>query len=259
MRRAACQLTATIDPAGDALLCAGETLLLKAEDRLGTRYEWLRDGVVMPAVSGSVCPVDRIGSYALRLTEPTGCSAVSRETTVRLSTVDTPPVLPEETDLLLLYGATITLKAPAVTDYRYQWYRNNVAISKATQPQFSVSQPGVYKVQIMQQNCVGWSSERTVRTAVVLSATSPDPAASLTLYPNPVESLLAVRYTNPRAKQVQVCILDLRGVLQQRPIRLKSVNGLFETNLSIADLPAGHYLLQLNDGAHRQTERFVKN
>ncbi|GAB3642940.1 S8/S53 family peptidase [Spirosoma arcticum] len=258
LRRAACQLTATIEPAGDALLCAGETLQLKAENRPGTQYEWLRDGVVMPAISGSVCPVDKVGSYTLRMTESTRCSALSRETSVRLSTVDVLPVLPEETDLLLLQGATVTLKAPAITGYRYQWYRNDLTISNATQHQFSVSQPGVYKVQATQQNCVGWSSERTVRMAVVLTATSPDPAASLTLYPNPAESLLSVQYTNSRVKQMQVSILDLRGILQQRPVRLRSGNGRFETNLFIADLPAGHYLLQLSDGAQLQTKRFVK-
>ena len=258
LRRAACQLTATIDPAGDALLCAGETLLLKSENRPGTRYEWLRDGVVMPAVSGSVCPVDKAGAYVLRMTESTGCSALSRATTVRFSTVDALPILPEETDLLLLQGATVTLKAPAVADYRYQWYRNNLAISNATQHQFSVSQPGVYKVQVTQQNCVGWSSVRTVQMAL-LTATTPDPAASLTLYPNPTDGSLFVRYTNPAAKQVQISVVDSRGVLQQRPVSIKSASGRFETDLSITNLPPGYYVLQLSDGVRMQTGRFLKN
>lgn len=257
-RRAACQLTATINPVRDTTICAGSTLLLNAGNRPDLRYEWLRDGSVLPAVDGPVCTVNQAGSYALRLTDTNGCSALSRETIVRVSTVGDVPLQPAGTTLLLLQGAAITLMAPDLSDYRYQWYRDGLPVSKATQHQLSVSQPGIYKVQVTQQNCVGWSSERSVRMAVLTAAT-PDPAASLILYPNPADNRLFIRYVSPAAKQVQVGVFDVRGVLLLPPIRIMSAIGRFETELSIAELPPGHYVLQLSDGGRVLTERFVKN
>ena len=257
LQRTACQLTATINPAKDTVICDGMTLLLNAENRPDVRYEWLRDGVLMPAINGAVCAVNQAGSYALRLIDSNGCSSRSPETTVRLSTVDDLPLQPEETDLVLLQGATVTLKAPNRTGYHYQWYRDKLAIPEATHYQLSVSQPGTYNVRITQQSCVGWSPERSVRMAV-LTATTPDPAASLVLYPNPAENLLSVQYLNPAVRLVQISVVDLRGILQQRPVQLKSVNGRFETGLPITNLPPGHYILRLNDGLHTQTRRFTK-
>ena len=254
LRRTDCQLTTTLNLVRDTTICAGATLLLRTENQLATRYEWLHDSVVIPAIDGPVCVVNQAGVYALRLTDANGCSAQSRSIAVQLSVVDDVLIHPQETDLLLLYGATVTLEAPDMAEYRYQWYRDDAAISKATQHRFNVSQPGVYKMQVTQRNCVGWSSERTVRMAV-LTTTTPDLTASLMVYPNPAENLLSIRYVHPTVRQVQISIVDLRGILHHFPVQLRSTSGRFETELSTAGLPPGPYVLLLTDGTQTQTGR----
>lgn len=257
LRRGDCQLSSTISPANDTLICAGTTLALTAETRPNTRYEWLRNGMVIPDVNQPLYTTTQAGAYAVRLTDTNGCTALSRETTVGITTIDNIALQPEETNLLLLQGAVVTLKAPDLANLAYQWYRDNVPVKNATQSQFSVSQPGVYKLQVTRQNCVGWSSERTIRTSI-LTATTPDPRPSLTLFPNPAERSLFIRYLAPTAKQVQLDVFDMRGISHQRSVVLKSVSGQVNTELPVSDLPSGRYLLQISDGEIIERKRFIK-
>ena len=258
LRRTNCTLTATISPSNDTTICAGATLVLKTGSRPNTRYEWLRDGVLIPAADASTYTVRQAGSYSLRLTDASGCSVLSRLTTVQVSTVDSVAIQPLETNLLLLQGATVTLRAPDNATYRYQWYRNNLPIDNATQSRFAVSQAGVYKVRVSQQQCVGWSSVRSVQMAVV-TALSPDPVPSLTVYPNPVENILYLRYRNPNVKQLRISLLDLRGIRLTDPVRLRSGNGQFDAEIPVSTVPAGLYWLHLSDGEQRlQTYSILK-
>jgi hypothetical protein len=258
LRRSTCTLTASISPANDTTLCTGTTLVLQTDSRPNLRYEWLRNGVPISAANSPVYTVSQAGAYALRVTDASGCSALSRVTTVQTSSVDSVAIQPQETNLFLLQGATVTLRATDNAAYTYQWYRNNLPIDKANQSRFSVSQAGVYKVRVSRQNCTGWSSARSVQMALI-TALPADPAAQLTIYPNPAESILHLRYVHSGVKQLQISLFDGRGVLVQKPVWLKSGSGQFETELPVGGLPTGLYRLHLSDGEQRlQTHSFLK-
>ena len=105
---------------------------------------------------------------------------------------------------------------------------------------------------------MGWSTDRLVQTTVVTGIT-PDPLAAFTIYPNPAEHTLSIRYSNPSVvQQAQVSLYDLRGVLLQPPFLLKTQNGQFEGAISIVDLAPGTYILRLTDGHSTQIDRFIK-
>ena len=91
-----------------------------------------------------------------------------------------------------------------------------------------------------------------------MTAATPDSTGQFIIYPNPSEHTLSIRYANPLAKQIQISVFDLNGILQQPPFSLKSPNGQFEDDLSIQQLPSGTYILRLADGFGIQTGRFVK-
>ena len=253
---------ATMTPNGDQWLCdSKQTVHLKTTpasgiDSAGVLIDWLLNGSVLAGAHSPTLTVTQPGRYQVRVTQA-GCPSLSTETNVLFASVSNLNLVPAETELTLPQGAAVTLKAPVDASYRYQWYRNDQELPNAHTYQLSVTQAGSYKVQVIQQGCVGWSTARLVQTTV-LTATAPDPISQFTFYPNPTEHSLSIRYTNPLAKQVQVSVFDLLGVLQQQPVSLKPQNGQVEGNLSIQQLPSGTYILLLSDGITTQTERFIK-
>ena len=249
---------AGLTPTGDQWLCsADEPILLWASAAASSQIEWLRDSLLLPDARTPVLRATQPGRYQIRVTDAGGCQAISTATVVRPTSVNDVDLLPKETELLLPPGATVSLKAPPDSTYRYQWYRNDKAIDRANNYRLSVSQPGTYRVRVSQQNCVGWSAKRIVRTTLVtgLSAT---PDHQFTLYPNPTENLLFIRYRHPLARTVQLEVFDLRGNLRQSWPAQPTANGFFEGEVPLTDLPAGYYLLRLTDGTRTETGRFIK-
>ncbi|NEU65546.1 T9SS type A sorting domain-containing protein [Spirosoma agri] len=248
---------ATLSPAVDQWLCPdGKPLQLVVTNATGLPVDWLRDGRVLPNAQSATLTIGETGHYQARLTQQ-GCQTLSDTVVVRRSTVDKITLKPDETDLLLLKKATVTLSAPAEPDYTYQWYRNGHLLTTATGAQLSVSELGVYNVRVTQQNCIGWSAERTVYLPVITSLSTPSDTA-FRLYPNPAEQSITVQYAYPIAASVVVRILDSQGRIQQAPVALKPVNRLIQSTLPVNHLPAGIYYLQFSDGDRSRVLRFVK-
>ncbi|GAB2529479.1 S8 family serine peptidase [Spirosoma aerophilum] len=249
---------APLTPSSDQWLCSTQSTvaLQTATNSVDATIAWLRDGEILSQEQSATLQVNQPGHYQVRITQ-NGCEALSTEINVRSSSVNNLDIAPKETELFLPQGATVTLKAPVDTSYRYQWYRNEQALPNARDYRFVVTQAGSYKVQVKQQTCAAWSTERVILTTI-LTATNTDPAAQFILFPNPSEHMLSVRYTNLLARQATLSLYDSRGVLQQMPILLKAQNGLFEADISVQHLPSGSYILNLRDGFTTQVKRFLK-
>ena len=256
-----CQLAVSLSPMGNQWLCNTGTPVSLSVTLTGgamqdVTFLWLLNGTVIAGVSGSTYQATQPGRYQVQVTQ-NGCRALSVPAEVQTTSITGFNLLPEETELRLPQGATVTLTAPLDTSYRYQWYRNNTALANASQHQLLVSQPGTYNVQITQHGCVSQSPNRLVE-ASVLTATDLDPTSSLTVYPNPAEHTLSIRYANPTAKQVQITLVDLNGIPQLLTVSFKVQNGRVEGTIPVQTLPAGTYMIQLTDGSSTVTSRFVK-
>ncbi|MBD2701126.1 S8 family peptidase [Spirosoma sp. BT702] len=248
---------AAVTPTGNQWLCVGQTpVQLKATSANGAAIEWLRNNELLITERADTLSVTEPGRYQIRVTDD-GCQALSNETVMQPSTLVQLELLPQETDLILPQGATITLRAPVDTTYRYQWYRDNQALANALSNRLVVAQAGVYKVLIKQQSCESFSSERIVQTSVV-TGMIPEPTGAFSIYPNPADHTLSVRYENPLAKQVQLRIYDLKGALQQPVVTVKARNSQIDETVSVQGLPSGNYVLQLTDDSNTFSRRFVK-
>ncbi len=256
-RTVRCQLSAQITPSGQQWLCDDQPpVALTATAPANAQVEWLLDGQVIPDVRSATISVNTPGRYQIRAKQG-DCESLSAETVFRPSTVEDIDVTPLETELILPQGATLTLRAPLETDYRYQWYRNDSLLSRATTYQLPVAQTGRYKVRVEQQRCAAWSTERVVLSNIVTSTTAgPDP--SLVIFPNPAETTLTVRYNNPIARQVVATVVDIDGRQRQQMPLAKTGPGRFEGSLSVAYLPTGSYLLRLTGDFGTQVSRFEK-
>lgn len=247
----------TLTPSADQWLCQdGRPIPVTVNNAAGSTVNWLRNGIPLPNQLSSTINVTEPGNYQARLTQQ-DCQFLSDTVIVQTTTVSNITLTPAETDLALLKGATVTLQAASGPDYQYQWYRNNEALAKANASQLSVSEPGVYKVQVTQQNCVGWSTERTVSLAT-LNNLVPEADTMFNAYPNPVESTISIQYAFPNAKTVQADVIDLLGRLQQPSMLLKAINRHFEDSLDVSTLTDGFYFLRLSDGNRIRIWRFLK-
>jgi hypothetical protein len=166
--------------------------------------------------------------------------------------------VPTGAEFRLPPGAALTLKVLQDTSYQYQWYRDNDLLPNARGYSLLVSHAGTYRVRVTQHNCVGWSTERTIVTSV-LTATTPDPIGHFSIYPNPTETTLYVRYANPLEKQIHIQVVDLQGRLWNMAVSLKNQQGETQGTIAIQHLPPGVYMLLLSEGDRIQTERFLKN
>ncbi|MFD2936026.1 S8 family peptidase [Spirosoma flavum] len=253
---------ATIAPNSDQWLCEARESVdfqltsISKTSSTNTIIDWLRDGTPIDNSHTTSLNITQPGHYQVRVTQD-GCRALSVETEVLRSSVSSLDVVPEETSLTLPQGSSVTLKASVDTSYRYQWYRNDQPLINDRDYRLSVTQAGTYKVQVTQQGCIGWSTNRVVQTSI-LTAVTADPTGQFVVYPNPAEHTISIRYVSSLAKQIQVSIFDLRGVLQQSPFQLNDQNGQFKGDISVHELPAGSYILRLTDGYTTQTGRFVK-
>jgi hypothetical protein len=252
-----------LSPVGNQWLCnPDEPVQMKAIPvnditMPGAMFSWLRNNTVIPHANESVFSATQPGRYRVRVIYR-ACQVLSDEKTILASSVNNLDLVPAGAEFRLPQEATLTLKVLQDTSYLYQWYRNNDSLPNARGYSLLVSRAGTYKVRVTQHACVGWSTERTVLTSV-LTATAPDPTGHFSIYPNPAETTLYVRYANPLAKPIHVQIADLQGRVWNAPFSLKNQQGETQGTITIQHLPPGTYMLHLSEGDTTQSERFLKN
>ncbi|MDF2435978.1 MAG: hypothetical protein K0Q95_354 [Bacteroidota bacterium] len=79
-------------------------------------------------------------------------------------------------------------------------------------------------------------------------------AVKFNIYPNPANETLNIRYTSMANEPVLIELYNIQGMLLNKMV----INSKGETNISIADLTPGLYLLKASDGNSTSVQRFVK-
>jgi len=77
----------------------------------------------------------------------------------------------------------------------------------------------------------------------------------LVLFPNPVDDMLQIEWAGKSDGGLTVRVMDLQGrvlINEQKDLYRERMN------LDTTSLPAGVYLLTMDDGLHSETKRFIK-
>jgi len=132
----------------------------------------------------------------------------------------------------------------------YQWYRNGILISGATDSFYVVVQSGTYSVQGTDSlGCYGLSNG--VFITGISSLTS---SKAVTLYPNPASDELMVAFDAPLNKDVEIIISTMIGQELDRRV----VDGSTLTHsFSLKDLANGIYMLQVRFDKQTINKKFV--
>ena len=120
------------------------------------------------------------GTYALKAiaTDNNNQTGVSQTVNITVTTCPTPIITPSGTTTMC--SGSVTLQSTIGSGYLYQWKKDGVNITGATNSFHIVTVTGSYQVKIIQGSCVSWSAPATVKIQSGLRA-SITPGGSTTI------------------------------------------------------------------------------
>jgi len=160
---------ATIVADADTTICPGGSVSLHSFISLGTGFQWLRDGIIIPGATqvGYIATV--AGSYTCNVTNPCGTS-LSNAITVAVTSA-TPASVTASGSLAICPGSTVTLNANSGAGLSYQWKKNGTAIPGATTSSLAAGSIGSYTCIVTLNGCSSESNALTVTYAGLVTIT----------------------------------------------------------------------------------------
>lgn len=156
--------------AGSITSCQGSTVILQV-DNTGTSasplfypgliYKWFRNFAVVAGATGPTLTVTESGNYYV-IVDYGSCVMNSYSNIISVNTIAGFTLTIDTTDGgdIICAGSSKTLVASNQDSaYSYQWYRNNVAITGATNATYNATLEGTYKLIITVGSCVFESDE----------------------------------------------------------------------------------------------------
>ncbi|RVU25990.1 gliding motility-associated C-terminal domain-containing protein [Sandaracinomonas limnophila] len=150
--------------------CDSQTITIQSSN--GSTYQWFKNGVIIVGATSQTYNVTESGDYTVVVTNTSGCAS---EASLGVSfVVNTRPAKPviNEIPSTICSGNSISLSTTA-SQVTYQWLKDGLAISGATNATYNATQTGDYSVIITSlQNCASDESA-SVRITVNASPEAP--------------------------------------------------------------------------------------
>ena len=110
------------------------------------------------------------GNYVLKAiaTNNIGQTGASPGVDITVTTCPTPKITPLGPTTIC--SGSVTLQSNTGAGYIYQWKKDGVNISGATNSSFIATTSGAYQVKVIQGSCISWSAPTSVKIAGGLSA-----------------------------------------------------------------------------------------
>lgn len=155
-----------IEGNGAPVLCGqGDVLVAQAES--GDAYVWFASGEEVAGAGTSSFTIDQPGEYAVQITNPFGCVAISEPLFVEQYAL--PELALEPSGLVTLCaGQTQYFEAICLTAVQYEWYAGGVVLDEEFDGYFEALEPGEYAVRVLDENgCDVTSPTATLQVLVV--------------------------------------------------------------------------------------------
>jgi uncharacterized repeat protein (TIGR01451 family) len=110
------------------------------------RYQWMKDGTVIPGATNSYYNITQTGSYKLQITSGT-CQGVSKGVFIKIGKPMKPTVnVPDLTTLCK--DRSVRINTNFITGATYQWKRNGISLPFLSYGSLYVTQSGLYSVVV---------------------------------------------------------------------------------------------------------------
>lgn len=160
-------------------------------------------------------------------------------------------------EFVICSGDTIFMEALLPYTINFQWYNDEVPINGANNDTLIVTEPGAYWLTASPGACPDWTATLGVQLRVIWGTS----AGCIASIDDPKRQLDVEIQPNPARDRVRVSVADFAPValrlldVQGRVLRERRFAEI--TELDIADLPAGVYLLHLNSENGTALRRIV--
>jgi glucose/arabinose dehydrogenase len=180
------------------------------------------------AESEDLTELTEAGTYSVIVTDDAGC-------------VKTLEVIINE---IPAFEATFTVSGntlTAVGGVSWQWFLNGEAITGATEQEYVISEPGIYSVEITNENgCTELSAETEVSVGIMI----PEYVQQIDMFPNPAsENLTYSFYTVENLTDLLITVYDAYGKVMFSETIPSITNG-FQRQIAIHTFAEGMYLLK---------------
>jgi hypothetical protein len=134
----------------------------------------------------------------------------------------------------------------------YQWKKNNINISGATNKNYTATTAGDYKVKVTDtiNNCLRTSAIKTVTVPCrELNTNIVETSEQLSVYPNPATSSVSIKFPSDEAGEIQ--IVNLFGQI----VYSEKIN-TEQTNIDVSRFTSGMYVVRWSSGENNETKTF---
>ncbi len=229
-------------------ICPGDYVQFNNESAGGNAVlQWTFNGGV-PSQSGLSSPLvryDSSGSFDVHFRVWNDCASDSVTKMADVQVYDVHPAAIHRVDNTLSVDA----------GQEYQWYRNGLAISGATQSSYTTDSIGVFRVLVTDfHGCHVMSDSLVVG---VLPVAWSDQKQALEFYPNPAGNVLHIRWNAPVLRGLNLRIYDERGslVYQHQPA---GQCASWQADLDLRAISSADYVLELSVDGTVYRQSFVK-
>ena len=133
-----------------------------------------------------------------------------------------------------------------------QWFRNDMAITGATNPTYTIADEGAYKVQVNNSGCLSPFSSVVNYVITGFEVADKD---MLKLYPNPAADELIINLNGFDVdKLVNLAVVDLMG----RSLSQSTALGGDEVRVKVSGYSTGQYLVLARQGNRKIIRSFIK-
>ncbi len=224
-----------VQTGGATAFCEGDTFQMSVPNTFSA-YAWTNGDTI--AVTGIV----DTGWHSVEVTDANGCTVSSDS--VQLSFHPTPPVPVVQWNTPVLSTGNFA---------GYQWYFNSFPLSGATDSVLTVSQSGVYFVEV--SNLEGCSSNSSI-VDVFFTGIATTQNQDLVWFPNPVRDEMQIHLQSQSRESIELQLWDvlgnrLPGWSQQYSAGTKQITW------NLGGLPSGVYLLAVQQGLNYSTHKVV--
>ncbi|MFN8357681.1 MAG: T9SS type A sorting domain-containing protein [Spirosomataceae bacterium] len=263
-----CVVTTTAEIKSEAILkagvigtpCLGGTIQFTASGM--TSYSWSRpinnfnSNLPNPVIPSST--MNDAGIYFL--TARSGACVTSTLVSVLIAGSGINPSFSVNPSTIAA-GATVALSAASATGV-YSWSGPN-GFSGNTRtksiPNFQSANNGTYRLTLTVGTCTGYTEKNiSINSATRLAAAETEPIEmEINAYPNPVTHTLTVEIKLKEPAALQLNLVNSVGK-DSGTWQLNEVSIFHKTELNLADLQGGVYLLQAQAGRQKVVKRVVK-
>jgi trimeric autotransporter adhesin len=148
--------------------CVGDQILVFIDGLACSSYQWQRDGIDIPMATFTNIYATQSGNYRVKILE-NGITHFSNSIDINISDVqpfvisEINPNFKDCTNSKSYYLSDPDAYAGSLYNQgSFQWYKDDIIISGATRPNYTITNSGVYKLRVTKGSCTGFSQNQTV-------------------------------------------------------------------------------------------------